>query len=853
MKKLKKGILIIFCLSLSAVSCNWEIPEKITVKQNAVYKFSAGTIEPNLGASLDFKSVIEDMFNSEENQTLTFYDYNPGGNQKTQQFLLRMPIAEIPIDFNDFLENSGLNNAVKDLSFDETIKIPQINMDINQEISMDTIKKAVNAAISFVDGKFVSEFESVQFTSGILEISSAVPDGTSVTVTSGGNEKTAMFNEGNASVGLDDFTIIHNGFSIKVNGQDFNGIAYVSETSEPKVVKGLKIKEPVIFPVELKFSAADEKSKSSFEECTIKKGELVTDIEIPQSWQGVNIVYDFETTGAMQLSEQSIEKTGNIPLESKKITSGETNANVKTTVFFAAFGATIDFSNPLKISIKSDIKTLESIAINIENEEFNTKISKTESFPEEMKNSIKEIVLEKSGLNIVYTNGLPQGNNITLKTSSDFIGLTEKSATLESGKTAENKDILSDSGKTVLMSEALGFDFNADLTLPGATTENPKRIKLQNVVLGDEYKISMEIKPVINWKEITLSDNLAESLTQKNKMKLPFDLSDVFKNMSDSLGDADLMKKIEFNKLPVYIFCTKPDVKQGNDDPFKEAGFKGSIKLYYGKENAAPPTDKNDVVDLTENAADDSIPFVSAPVMKFDESNKVLITDYSNQVSSAKGDIAKLINKSLKGEIEEGSSLFVDYDLEFSNGKTEGITIKKSMLNEDGSASIGVSAVVVLPLLFKANQNIGLDTQKLLGDAFSKDLLGRSSADDLSGIQEYTDYIKNVTILFENSKLPFYPDNLNLDFKINCGEKENGDPEEVAEVLTGTLSKGEINFSSDDLTNKIFKYYPAIPSIKLNIDKGKEFGLAREVGFAMKLTLEIETDCEIPVWEAKKL
>lgn len=852
MKKLKKGILIIFCLSLSAVSCNWEIPEKITVKQNAVYKFSAGTIEPNLGASLDFKSVIEDMFNSGENQTLTFYDYNPGGNQKTQQFLLRMPIAEIPIDFNDFLENSGLNNAVKGLSFDETIKIPQINMDINQEISMDNIKKAVNAAITFTNGNFVSEFESVQFTSGVLKLNSAMPDGTSVTVDSGGNQKTAIFSGGEASADLDNFTIVYSDFRIEVNGvngQGFDGIAYVSETSEPKIVKGLKIKEPVTFPVELKFSAADEKSKSTFEECTIKKGELVTDIEIPQSWQGVNIVYDFETTGAMQLSVQNIEKTGNIPLESKKITSGETNANVNTTVSFAAFGATIDFSNPLKISIKSDIKTLESIAINIENEEFNTKISKTESFPEEMKNSIKEIVLEPSGLNIVYTNELPQGNDITLKTSSDFIGLTKKSATLESGKTAENKDILSDLGKTVLMSEASGFDFNADLTLPGATTENPKRIKLQNVDLGAEYKISMEIKPVINWKEITLSDNLAESLTQKNKMKLPFDLSDVFKNMSDSLGDADLMKKIEFEKLPVYIFCTKPDVKQDNDDPFKEAGFKGSIKLYYGKENAAPPTDKDNVEDLTDGG---SIPFVSAPVMKFDENNKVLITDYSKQNSSASGDIAKLINKSLKGEIEEGSSLFVDYDLEFSNGKTEGITITKSMLNEDGSASIGVSAVVVLPLLFKANQNIGLDTQKLLGDAFSKDLLGRSSADDLSGIQEYTDYIKNVTILFENSKLPFYPDNLNLDFKINCGEKENGDPEAVAEVLKGTLSKGEINFSSDDLTNKIFKYYPAIPSIKLNIDQGKEFGLAREVGFAMKLTLEIETDCEIPVLGGEK-
>ena len=59
-----KILLPVVFLCLIITSCNWQIPEKITVKAEPVYKFTAGTIEPQLGDDLNFKSIIKDMMDS---------------------------------------------------------------------------------------------------------------------------------------------------------------------------------------------------------------------------------------------------------------------------------------------------------------------------------------------------------------------------------------------------------------------------------------------------------------------------------------------------------------------------------------------------------------------------------------------------------------------------------------------------------------------------------------------------------------------------------------------------------------------------------------------------------------------
>lgn len=827
-----KFFIPVLCLTFIVAGCSWRLPEKITLKQNAVYKFSAGSLEPDLGEDFDFHKIIKEMVSSgNSDNAMAFYDYNPGGKSKSQQFMLRMPIAEVSIDFNDFLENSGINSSFKDFSFEQKIEIPKLELKVDQEIPIGDVQNAIKGFVVYniESKKFLGNFESVTLgENSYFECASDLE----IVITSGG--KTIAIGEN-----AENFKILHNDFQVHYynGGTPSYGVVKLYDGSSIKSATGLTIENPTTVPVTLEFSAAGDDA-NSFEECTVKEGSLVTDIAIPETWKGVEISYDFEATGGMKI-EKIAENKGKktIDLAGKSITAENTTAKVNAVISLQ--NATIDFSKQLNAKIESDIKTLSQIALTAAN--FKNDIEENTPLSKEMKDYVKEIVFDKSGLSLTYTNTLPAGNNITLSSASNFIGL-EKETVLESGKTNEKKEILSDNKKTVNLENIDNFDFKVGVKLPGATEQNPNRIALKDVALGDSYVISMQIEPVINWEKITLSEKLSNEFEKNDKMELPFSLNGIFDN--DYYGE--IVKDLELKAFPIYIFCTKPTVKEGHTDPFKNAKFTGHINLYYGKENENVG---DDVIELMKN---NEIDFVTAPTMKFDkEDSSILITDFSKEESSLNEDLVKLINRS-KEESEEGKSIFIDYDLKFeNNGNGGGIEIERSMLESGGS--IGIFAVAILPLEFKATKDLPLDVTKFAGDVFSEDILRRSDADDLSEINDYIEYINSVKIKFESSKLPISGDNLGFYFGIDCGRKDNGDPEKVVNITnnTTTLQKGELEITSVDLTDKILKYYPSTPNIKLKIDSGKTIWLPREVGFVMKLQLEIETDCEIPVLGGK--
>lgn len=858
-----KFLLPVLFLSFFIVSCGWQVPEKVTVKAEPVYKFTAGTIEPPLGDDLNFKSIIKDMMDSGET-TFGFYDYNPNGKATDQQFLIRMPIAEVPIDFNSFLENSGLNSAVRELSFEQTVTIPEINMNVEQEVEKNDLQKAVNVALTYINNNFISDFTKAEFISGKMKLTVLdelnIADGSYIQIVSNKITRDAYFYDNQALIDLSNFTIYKNDFSVYIDGiSGFSCIATIEEYSEIKTIEGLTIKDPVTIPCEFEFSASDSSTEDSFEECTVKEGTLTTDVVIPETWSGVGITYTFSTTGALKLASQ--EK--NIDLAGKSIKSGNTtaNANIKATIN----NATIDFSNSLKINIQSDIKTLESIALVLP--DFTSGIEISEPFGEEIINSIEEIDLLSSGLNITYTNTFPEDNDIAIVVNSDFIGMNNSIGTLESGKEQINKsvkimsEILEDDPKIIKLrenpvanDEYSNYDFKVDIKLPGRTEENPNRINLKNVSFGDEYSLIMQIEPVINWKKVILSKELASSLSQKSTMELPLDLTGLFDSMADALGgETDFIKKIRFSSMPLYIFCTSPQVKDGEENPFEEAKFKGNINLHYGKINDGGTIDAittKEVKTPTEN----EIGFVNDTRMTFDENDKsILTTDYSTCNFSAKAELSELLNVALeKSEEAKDCGLIVDYDLNFTNGEqNDTIEITNDMLTTGGT--IGVYAVAILPLKFKASDTMELDLTNLAGDAFGKDLFNRNSANDMSNIKEYADYIRKVSIDYESEQLPLFG-KMNLDFGIDYGYDEKTEKPIGSVTISGkysTLQKGYIELESADLTDKLLAYYPAKPQISISINKDEEFGIPRDVGLAMKLSLTIEADIDIPVLGGK--
>ena len=121
-------ILLSLLFSVILLSCGWQIPEKISVKSNASYNFTTGEIDTKLNDSLNFDELIK----PDENSEFTVYNYLPDG--KSRQFVMRMAVADIPIDLESSFNESSINEAIKDLSFSQEIKVPSISFSSQTEI-----------------------------------------------------------------------------------------------------------------------------------------------------------------------------------------------------------------------------------------------------------------------------------------------------------------------------------------------------------------------------------------------------------------------------------------------------------------------------------------------------------------------------------------------------------------------------------------------------------------------------------------------------------------------------------------------------------------------------------------------
>ena len=123
-------ILLSLLFSVILLSCGWQIPEKISVKSNASYNFTTGEIDTKLNDSLNFDELIK----PDENSEFTVYNYLPDG--KSRQFVMRMAVADIPIDLESSFNESSINEAIKDLSFSQEIKVPSISFSSQTEIPL---------------------------------------------------------------------------------------------------------------------------------------------------------------------------------------------------------------------------------------------------------------------------------------------------------------------------------------------------------------------------------------------------------------------------------------------------------------------------------------------------------------------------------------------------------------------------------------------------------------------------------------------------------------------------------------------------------------------------------------------
>ena len=730
-------IFLSFLFSVILLSCGWQIPEKISVKSNASYNFTTGEIDTKLNDSLNFDELIK----PDENSEFTVYNYLPDG--KSRQFVMRMAVADIPIDLESSFNESSINEAIKDLSFTQEIKVPSISFSNQTEIPL------------------------VDF--------SGVPI---------------------------------NGATIPLEDLEFN------------------------------FTLNDTES-DIFDSCVVGQGKLFTEIIIPYDWEGVSVSYSFSTTGGLDVSENEGETSGTkktIDLTDKTITKERVNATAEITLTVQP-GYSVS-SSPLMLKISSDIESLETLNVNLS--DVTTSFNKKEPLPEGMRNAFSRIYLNSSGVKIDYVNTLPEGNNIELKVKSEFFGLQEKPGDLKANTQGE-LELLSGSSKEIDIDNSSSYDFGVNISLPGATSEAPQKVSLQNVTFGDTYQISMNITPVLNWEKIVLKEGFAKN----DKKELPFNIKELLSSVSDKISDENLFANIEIKSLPIYVFFTKPQTNGSN--LFTNSNFTGKMSVYYEKETG----ENKEIISQTlvdKDSTDENIPreigFVDYPELNISEDNKKVLSSLDNVSFSLKGDVAKIINSAMKDTSESGNSLYVDYDLKFTNDNNDGLEISKDDLATKGS--IGVYIYIVLPFEFRVSEEVKVSAQKLLNDTIDGDIFGRKSKDDFVNVEDYFALINSASVYYEFTKLPVcsdHSDSIAFDIGMDCGE--GGVKIPITE--DSSIRKGTITISKKNVEDML-KEYPVKPTMNLSIKKNSEFYIPQIFDVAVKLNLNIQTDGEIEIF-----
>lgn len=739
---------IFFSLLFSVIllSCGWQIPEKISVKSNASYNFTTGEIDTKLNDSLNFDELIK----PDENSEFTVYNYLPDG--KSRQFVMRMAIADIPIDLESSFNESSINEAIKDLSFTQEIKVPFISFSNQTEIPL------------------------VDF--------SGVPI---------------------------------NGATIPLDDLNFN------------------------------FTLNDTES-DIFESCVVGKGTLFTEIIIPYDWEGVSVSYSFSANGGLVVEESEGDTSGTIKtidLANKEITKEQVKATAKITLTVQS-GYSVS-SSPLKLKISSDIESLKTLNVNLS--DVTTSFDKEEPLPEGMKDAFSKICLNSSGVKIDYVNTLPEGNDIKLTVNSNFFGLSDKKGDLKANTQGELELLSDPPSKEININNSSSYDFGVNISLPGATSEEPQKVSLQNVKFGDTYQISMNITPVLNWEKIVLKDGFASALTKKDKKALPFNINELLSSVSDKISENNLFANIEIKSLPIYVFFTKPQTNGSN--LFTNSNFTGKMSVYYGTASNPKQEDGVDISQtlVDENSEDDEkipkqIGFVDYPELNISEDNKKVLSSLDNVSFSLKGDVAKIINSAIKDTSGSGNSLYVDYDLKFTNNDGDGLVISKNDLATKGS--IGVYIYIVLPFEFRVSKEVKVSAQKLLNDTIDGDIFGRKSKDDFVNVEDYFALINSASVYYEFTKLPVCSDDsdsIAFDIGMDCGE--GGVKIPITE--DSSIRKGTITISKKNVEDML-KEYPVKPTMNLSIKKNSEFYIPQIFDVAVKLNLNIQTDGEIEIF-----
>ena len=839
MKKTVKCLFASAALFILLTGCvqfqNMTVPKKVQVKTTAEYNFTIAEFEKDFSDKLSAAEIQESMGGS-----LEFYDYNPGGNQEVQQYLLRMPLQEVPLDFGSYMESIDIGKNLDAMNFEQDIPIPNLQLNAEQEIDLEILNTmmigllAVNGKTGTGPQKVNFEgFSTVSISSGKLTINTAGANGTVKLYSASGLTQagcssanliaTGTLKSGKVVFDLSGKTLYANGTYIDFvddnTNQEFGGT--LNETAKISKVTGLTQADKTIKLDPVSFKGAGE--SSPVKECVFSdESKLSLNITTP-NWDGVTITKNIKLSGGLDLTFSGSETES---LKNKKYTNQDIILEPELTLKFS--DATIDFTTKPKYELSSDIKGFKSVTVKLP-EGVKTSFDVKQELPDSASSMVNQIVWNAgSGIEVEYSNTLPAGNAMEMTASSAFIGLTSQTETIEPTTGTEKKKIQfrSANENKITIDNATEVDFSANLELPGYN-EKENTITISGVTPGESYKIAMKITPVFDWKSITIDTTALDEKGVSGNMAVDFNpktLLSSLDSMLDSSGTNKISDKIDLSKLELKLFCERPDYES-----FKNVQFEGQIAL--GGTSDDGEHLNNATYILGTETEDKPLMFSNEPVLEKDSKGTV-ISDLT-RVQCVGTNLASTINS-----ISEPEKLGLNYSLKLTG--TDGnkdLKLTKDALKNSSKTSLKITAMIILPLELKVTEDYTVDVMKMAGKSFNPsdstepDLLGRTEFSSSDGTMEkLMNIIENVSVTYAPSKKPIIG---NAEIQIDLDGTGTEFEEKSISINGGIYTEKP----------KMIVENPVKPSVNVVLKQG-ELKIPREMSFKTRLDLQIKTNGE---------
>ena len=317
MKKTVKCLFASAALFILLTGCvqfqNMTVPKKVQVKTTAEYNFTIAEFEKDFSDKLSAATIQSSI-----GENFEFYDYNPGGNQEVQQYLLRMPLEEVPLDFGSYMESIDIGKNLDAMNFEQDIPIPNLQLNAEQEIDLEILNTMMIALLA-VKGNIgngpqkvnFTGFSTVSISSGKLTINTASANGTVKLYSASGLTDTGCSSANLIATGtLKSGKVVFDlsGKKLYANEtfidfvddntkQEFVGT--LNKTAKISKVTGLSQDDKTIITLDpVSFKGAGE--SSPVKECVFSDDSNLSLKITTQNWDGVTItkdspIYDYET------------------------------------------------------------------------------------------------------------------------------------------------------------------------------------------------------------------------------------------------------------------------------------------------------------------------------------------------------------------------------------------------------------------------------------------------------------------------------------------------------------------------------------------------------------------------------